>query len=58
VVHDLADGVDTASVDARVSAALVEASLISRTVLVDDTFWILADSRAVDDTTLPVLSAW
>lgn len=54
MVDHLADGVNTASVHTRISTLLVEAGLVTRTVLVDDALWVDAAGDAVDDSTLAV----
>lgn len=58
MVHRLAQGIDSASADAGISAFLAEAGLVSRTVGVDDTFWIDADCNAVPDPAFAVVAAW
>lgn len=58
VVDHLADGVDTASVHTRVSTLLVEAGLVTWTVLVDNALWVDAAGNAVDDSTLAVATTW
>lgn len=54
MVDHLADGVDTASVHTRISTLLVEAGLVTWTVLVDDALWVDTAGNAVNDSTLAV----
>lgn len=54
MVDDLAQGVEAAGIDARVFALLGEASLVTWTILVDDTLRIVASSSTVDHTALSI----
>lgn len=58
VIDRLAEGVDAARVVARISTFLVVTSLISGTVLVDDTFRIDAGRGSVYHAALSVEAAW
>jgi hypothetical protein len=58
MIHNLTQGINTTGTYTRITALLGKASLISRTVLVDDTLRIYAGSSSIDNTTLTIHIAW
>lgn len=57
MINGLADGIDAARADARVSAFLREASPVTRTVRIDDTLGVGADRDAIPHSALAVVVA-
>lgn len=57
MIDDLAESIHSASVSARISAFLTVASFISRTILIDDTFWIGTACDAIQYSALAVWTA-
>lgn len=58
MINSLADSVDAARVGARVATLLVEAGLVTRTVLVDNTLGVDTGGDTVLDAALAIHSTW
>jgi hypothetical protein len=54
MIHHLTQGINTTSIYTRITALLGKASLVSRTVLVDDTLRVYAGSNTIDNTALTI----
>jgi hypothetical protein len=54
MIHNLTQGIDTTSICTRITALLGKASLVSSTVLVDDTLRVYAGSNAIDNPALTI----
>lgn len=58
MIHGAANSVRSACVDTRVTAALVKAGPIGRTVVVNNTFRICTFSSAIDNMAEAIRSTW
>jgi hypothetical protein len=58
MIHNLTEGINTTGIYTRITTFLGKASLVSRTILVDDTLRIHADSSSIDNTALTIHIAW
>jgi hypothetical protein len=58
MIHNLTDSINTTGIYTRITTLLGKASLISRTILVDDTLGVYAGSCSIDNTALTIHTAW
>jgi hypothetical protein len=58
MIHNLTYSINTTGIYTRITTLLGKASLISRTILVDDTLRIYAGSNSTDNTALTIHIAW
>lgn len=58
MIYNLTQGINTTGIYTRITALLGKARLVSRTILVDDTFRICTGSSSIDNAALTIHIAW